>query len=204
MEPALREEPVVHSPQQGKAAAPSRGRAVFKFVFWLTASVGLFAYGWHAHASGQLTSWFYHRAAEDGYAVNADAFKDATAKNPATLAVTTSDRIDGLMAVKVKKGDLLPTNANGVIADKVIKAGKRASLEGNSLKVKVPWEIKDSKGFKYKDAFKHKGVETYPWAAVWNVLMVIGLGLALGFLAEGFTDVLGVRLEKIKHFEGGH
>jgi hypothetical protein len=203
MEPALRRSPDVESSQPGPgAAAPSRGRAVFKFVFWLTVAIGLFAYAWQTHASGQLAAWYYHRAAEDGYAVDADAFKNATPKNPALLAITTSDRIDGLMAVKVKKGDLLPKNANGVITADVIKAGKRVQLEGDVLRVKVPWEIKQSKGFKYKDAFKHKGVETYPWGAVWNVVMVIGLGLALGFLAEGFTDVLGMRLEKIRHFEG--
>lgn len=177
---------------------------MFKFTFWLAVAVGLFAYAWHCHTSGQLAAWYYHEAAANGYAVNADAIKDATPQKPALLAITTASRIEGLMAVKVKKGDRLPANANGVITDDVIKSGKRVALEGSALKVKVPWEIKQSKGFKFKDAFKHKGVETYPWGAAWNVVMVVGIGLALGFLAEGFTDMLGMRVEKIKHFEGGH
>lgn len=204
MEPALRQEPIGHDPQPVGRPAHARGRAVFKFVFWLGTAIGLFTYAWYCHSSGQLAAWYYHQAAADGYAVDADAFKNASPQRPALLAITAGDRIDGLVAVRVKKGDLLPKNANGVITDDIVKAGKRVNLEGASLKVKVPWELKQSKGFKFKDAFKHKGVETYPWGAVWNVLMVIGLGLALGFLAEGFTDMLGMRVEKIKHFEGGH
>lgn len=204
MEPALRHEPKAHTPQPSGGAAPSRGRAVFKFVFWLSVATGLFVYAWYCHSSGQLAAWFYHEAAANGYAVNADLMKDATPQKPALLAITDTKRIDGLVAVRVKKGDLMPANANGVITDDVVKSGKRVALDGTSLKVKVPWEMKQAKGFKFKDTFKHKGVETYPWGAVWNVVMVIGLGLALGFLAEGFTDMLGMRVEKIKHFEGGH
>jgi hypothetical protein len=45
-------------------------------------------------------------------------------------------------------------------------------------------------------------VETYPVAAIYNVLLVIGLSISLGFMAEGFTDLLGVRIDKIQHFEG--
>jgi len=40
------------------------------------------------------------------------------------------------------------------------------------------------------------------WGAAWNVAMTLGIGLALGFMAEGFTDLLGIKLEKIRHFEG--
>jgi hypothetical protein len=62
--------------------------------------------------------------------------------------------------------------------------------------------MEQAKGFKFKDTFKHKGVETWPWAAVWNVAIVFILGLALGLMAEGFTDMLGLRLEKIQHHTG--
>jgi ABC-type dipeptide/oligopeptide/nickel transport system permease subunit len=48
----------------------------------------------------------------------------------------------------------------------------------------------------------HKGIQTNPWAAVWNVVMVITIGLSLGFMAEGLTDALGMRFEKISHFQG--
>ena len=85
---------------------------------------------------------------------------------------------------------------------KILKEGKRATLEGNHVKVTVPWEIQQAKGFKFKDTFKHKGIETDPWAAVWNVFMVLALGLSLGFMAEGFTDLLGWKIKKIEHF--GH
>src|SRR6266508_4517191 len=105
MEPALRQSP--ESPQPDRKAAPSRGRAVIKFLFWLSAAIGLFAYAWHAHSSGQLAAWYYHEAAANGYAVNADAFKDATPQKPALLTITTSGRIEGLMAVRVKKGHRL-------------------------------------------------------------------------------------------------
>ena len=59
--------------------------------------------------------------------------------------------------------------------------------------------MKEAKGFKFKDTFKHKGVETWPWSGVWNVLIVALLGLSLGLMAEGFTDMLGLKLEKIQH-----
>jgi hypothetical protein len=61
--------------------------------------------------------------------------------------------------------------------------------------------VKESKGFKFKDTFKHKGIETWPWVGVWNVLIVALLGVSLGLMAEGFTDMLGLRLEKIRHNE---
>ena len=126
----------------------------------------------------------------------------ATAESPAVLEIGPFTELDGLQAVRVKKGDRLPANANGVIPEEVLKAGKRAALVGDQIRVTVPWEIQEAKGFKFKDTFKHKGIETNPWAAVWNVVMVIALGLSLGFMAEGFTDLLGIKLEKIHHFEG--
>lgn len=187
-------------------AAQSRGRAAVKFVFWTTLALGLGVYVVHHHRTGKLASWFYHTAAEDGYAVNADSFKDASASAPAYLKVVRQDRIEGLVAVAVKKGERLPANTNGVIATRVLEQGKRAALvsdaAGQQIRMMVPWKIETAKGFKFKDTFKHKGIKTYPWAAVWNVVIVILIGLALGFMAEGLTDLLGIRLEKIRHFEG--
>lgn len=66
----------------------------------------------------------------------------------------------------------------------------------------APWEIKESKGFKYKDTFIHKGIKTNPWSGLWNVALVIGLGLTLGLMAEGFTDMMGLKIKKIDHY--GH
>jgi hypothetical protein len=34
------------------------------------------------------------------------------------------------------------------------------------------------------------------------VALVIGLGISLGYMAEGATDLFGLKLEKIRHFEG--
>jgi hypothetical protein len=183
-------------------ARPSRTRAVIKFCFWTAMTVILVMTIVRAFTSGRMAGWYYHTAAAEGYAINADTFKSATKEKPATLQVGQYDRIDGLVAVPVKKGDRLPANCNGIITTDILKKGKRAMLAGSTITVLVPWEIQDAKGFKFKDTFKHKGIETYPWAAVWNVVMVLGLGLALGFMAEGFTDMLGMKLEKIRHFEG--
>jgi hypothetical protein len=99
----------------------------------------------------------------------------------------------------VAKGDRLPKNANGVISLAEIKTGKRVALDGQTIKVTVPWQIKESKGFKYKDTFKHKGIKTNPWSGAWNVAMVLCLGLSLGLFAEGLTDLMGMKIEKIDH-----
>ena len=78
------------------------------------------------------------------------------------------------------------------------------ALDGNTLKVMVPSTIKDSKGFKFRDTFMHKGIETDPWGGVWAVAFILVLGFSLGLMAEGFTDMIGYKLEKIKHYEGVH
>jgi hypothetical protein len=185
-----------------RMSAPPRSRSAIKFIFWTIVSAGFFLWVAHLHVSGRLAEWYYYSAADGGYAVNANEFYNATKENPAILEIGSYARIDGLQAVPVKKGDRLPLEANGIISDEQLESGKRASLQGNQIIVTVPWEIKESKGFKYKDTFKHKGIRTYPWAAPVNVVIVIGLGIALGYMAEGLTDLLGVKLEKIRHFEG--
>jgi len=181
---------------------PTRTRAVIKFLFWTAAAATLFVVVARSYSSGQMAAWYYYSAADEGYAVNANAFMDATKEHPAVLQVGSFAAIEGLQAVPVRQGDRLPANANGVILKKVVDDGKRARREGDAIVVTVPWKIEDAKGFKFKDTFKHKGIRTYPWAAVWNVAITLGLGLSLGFMAEGFTDLLGVKLEKIRHFEG--
>ncbi len=183
-------------------AGPSKHRARIKFVFWTAMSVICVGIVVRSHVTGQMAGWYYHTAALDGYAVNAKAFMHATAESPAFLEIGPFSQLDGLQAVRVGKGDRLPANANGIIPVEVLKAGKRASLVGDQIRVTVPWQMQDSKGFKYKDSFMHKGIQTNPWAAVWNVVMVIAIGLSLGFMAEGLTDALGMRFEKISHFQG--
>jgi hypothetical protein len=176
-----------------------RRRGIVKFVFWTVVAAVVMSLTVRSYVSGQMAEWFYYRAAVDGYAVNADSFKNATRSNPVTLQVATGTEIKGLVAVRVEKGDRLPRNTNGVIADQTIAKGRRAVLTGSTLEVLIPWEMKDAKGFKFKDTFKHKGVQTWPWSGVWNVLIVAMLGLSLGLMAEGFTDMLGLKLEKIQH-----
>ena len=176
-----------------------RRRGVVKFVFWMLVAAVVMTLTVRSYMSGQMGQWFYHRAAVSGYAVNADLFKDATKYNPAVLQVATGDEIGGLVAIRVEKGSRLPRNANGVIADQTVAKGRRAALAGSTLQIFIPWEMKDAKGFKFKDTFKHKGVETWPWSGVWNVIIVALLGLSLGLMAEGFTDMLGLKLEKIRH-----
>jgi hypothetical protein len=107
--------------------------------------------------------------------------------------------------VPVKKGERLPIKTNGIIGLTELTEGKKAVLEGTDrIKVFNPVEIKESKGFKFKDTFKHKGIKTNPWSGVWNVGIVLLLGLSLGLMAEGFTDMLGWRLPKSEHGEFGH
>ena len=177
----------------------TKTKGTIKFLFWLGVSVGLFYYAFHSYNTGQMVSWYYYKAKSDGYAIHSASFKTATKENPAMLQIGKFDKIEGLQAVEVKKGDRLPVNADGVIEKKVVKDEKRAKLEGEMIKVMVPSEIKDARGFKFRDTFKHKGVQTNPWSGVWNVGMVLFIGLALGLMAEGFTDILGMKIEKIVH-----
>lgn len=175
-------------------------RGVVKFIFWTVIAAAVIGVTARSYTSGQMAEWFYHRAAVSGYAVNVDAFPPgASQAQPALLQVTTGQELSGPVAIHVAKGERLPRNTNGVIADETVAKGRRVSLEGATLKVKIPWEMKEAKGFKFKDTFKHKGVETWPWSGVWNVLIVALLGLSLGLMAEGFTDMLGLKIEKIQH-----
>lgn len=179
----------------------AKTKGAIKFVFWLAVSVGLFYYAFHSYYSGQMVSWYYYKAGKNGYAVQTSYFRDASKESPAMLEIGSFEAITGLQAVPVKKGDRLPKNTDGIIDEEVLKKAKRATLEGGYIKVTVPKEIKEARGFKYKDSFKHKGVVTNQWSGVWNIGMTLLIGLALGLLAEGFTDVLGLKLDKIKHFE---
>jgi hypothetical protein len=177
-------------------------RGTIKFVVWTAASIALMWFAVNSYTSGQMARWYYYQSTVDGYAVNANAFKTASKEKPAVLAVGKFEEIKGLQAVPVKKGDRLPLQCNGIIGNDVLKDGKRAKLEGDKIVVTVPWQIKEAKGFKYKDTFTHKGIQTNPWSGVWNVAVVIGLGLCLGLMAEGFTDLLGWKIKKIEHY--GH
>ena len=185
-------------------AEASKTRGTIKFFFWIIVAAGLFYYAFHTYNSGQMVSWYYYKAAIDGYAVNADNLKNATQENPAMVQIGPFEKIDGLQAVPVKKGDRLPVNANGLITPDQLKKKERAVLEDKFIKVIMPVKIKEAKGFKYKDTFKHKGVKTNPWAAVWNVVMILVIGLSLGLTAEGFTDMCGFKLEKIDHHGATH
>ncbi|MBP1739302.1 MAG: hypothetical protein H6Q48_1595 [Deltaproteobacteria bacterium] len=141
-----------------------RGRAAFKFGFWLAVSVALFGYIIHSYTSGQMIQWYYYSASLDGYAVDANVSMSATKDKPVVLNIAKQDEVKGLVAIPVAKGDRLPRNANGVISLVELKSGKRAVLEGQTIKVTVPWQIKETKGFKFKDTFKHKGIRTNPWS----------------------------------------
>ncbi len=185
-------------------AEASRGRGAVKFVVWLAVALGLTGYFWAEYYNGNLVKAYYFKAKSDGWAVNAEAFKDASKDKPAILQIGSFENIEGLQAVPVKKGERLPTNTNGVIDKKTVDEGKRVTLDGTTLKVTVPSQVRESKGFKFRDTFKHKGIQTDPWGGVWAVAFILCLGFALGMTAEGFTDVCGYKLVKIKHYEGGH
>jgi hypothetical protein len=181
-----------------------RVRGTIKFIVWTLLSIGMIYFTWHSYDSGQMIEWYYYQSKSDGYAINADRFKDATKEKPVVLEIAKVGEITGLQAVPVKKGDRLPKGCNGVITKKDLEEGKRVALVGETIKVSIPTQVKEAKGFKYKDTFKHKGVMTNQWSGAWNVTVVILLGLCLGLMAEGFTDMLGFKLKKIKHYEAAH
>ena len=185
-------------------AEASKTRGAIKFLVWTAIAAAIIVYFWVEYFNGNLVQAYYYKAKTDGWAVNADTFKDATKDKPAILQIGSFEKIEGLQAVPVKKGDRLPTNTNGIIDKKTVEEGKRVTLDGNTLKVTVPSQIKEAKGFKYRDTFMHKGIETDPWGGVWAVGFILALGLHLGLMAEGFTDMCGYKLEKIKHYEGAH
>ena len=139
-------------------------RGTIKFVVWTAVSAAVIIWFWAQYFNGTLLKQYYYKAKTSGWAVNAMAFNDATKNKPASLQIVQSDKIVGLQAVPVKKGDLLPANATGIIDEKTVKEGKRVALEGDILKVMIPSQIKESKGFAFRDTFTHKGVETDPWA----------------------------------------
>ena len=93
-------------------AEGSKTRGAIKFVFWGVVAAGLFYYAFHTYNTGQLVSWYYYKANENGYAVNADVLKGANKEKPAVLAIGAFQTIEGLQAVPVKKGDRLPVHAN--------------------------------------------------------------------------------------------
>lgn len=179
-------------------------RGTIKFVVWTAVSVSICVWFWAQYYNGTLLKQYYYKAKTSGWAVNATAFNEATKDKPAILQIGSFAKIEGLQAVPVKKGDLLPANATGIIDEKTVKEGKRVALEGNTIKVMIPSQIKESKGFAFRDTFTHKGVETDPWGAAWSVGFILVLGLALGSMAEGFTDMIGMKIAKIKHYEGVH
>jgi len=180
------------------------GKGAIKFFVWTAIALGIIGYFWTEYYNGNLVKAYYYKAKSTGWAINAEAFKDASKDKPAILQIGAFEKIEGLQAVPVTKGDRLPINTNGIIDKKTVDEGKRVVLEGNTLKVTVPSQIREAKGFKYKDTFKHKGIETSPWGGVWAVAFILCLGFALGMTAEGFTDMCGYKLEKIKHYEGAH
>ena len=112
----------------------TRHRGIVKFVFWTVVAAVVMTLTVRSYMSGQMAEWFYHRAAASGYAINADLFKDATKSKPATLQVTTGNEINGLVAIRVEKGDRLPRNTNGVIADTTVTKGRRAVLRRRRVK----------------------------------------------------------------------
>ena len=104
----------------------------------------------------------------------------------------------------MKKGDRLPTNTNGVIDEKTVEEGKRVTLDGNTLKVTVPSKSRKPKGSSTGTPSSTRGSKRYRGEGSGAVGFILALGFALGLMAEGFTDMCGYKLEKIKHYEGVH
>jgi hypothetical protein len=179
-----------------------RVRALVKFLFWVVATTVVVAYAINTYRSGQMVRWYYFQSKADGYAVNATAFQQATRENPISLIIGEYADVSGLRAVRVTKGSRLPEGANGVIDLATVEKGDRVRVDAGRLVVAVPWQIKEAKGFKFRDGFTHKNIRTNPLSGLWNLVMVGLVGLCLGFLAEGFTDLIGLEFQKIDHSVG--
>ena len=82
-------------------AEVKRGKAAFKFCFWLVASVALFGYIIYTYNSGQMIQWYYYTASLDGYAIDANQSMNATKDKPAVLSIRKQDQVDGLVAIPV-------------------------------------------------------------------------------------------------------
>ena len=178
---------------------PSRPRAALKFLGWLAAAASVFAYAIHTYTSGTMARWYYYEATADGYAVSAKHFAEATPERPASLIIGEFAALSGLQAVPVRAGQVLPRGATGVIGLDVLRAGTRVRVEGPRLVVLQPWQVGEAKGFTFREGFSHKNVRANPISGVWNLIMVMLMGLTLGFTAEGFTDLIGVRLRRSDH-----
>jgi len=177
----------------------SRVRAFVKLGFWTVATALVFAFAIYTYSSGQMASMYFHKAKANGYAINERSFANATVENPVALKVENVSEITGPQAVPVKQGDVLPKNATGVIDEGVVKEARRVALENGQLKVMIPTEVVSSKGLTTIETFRLKNIETNPAGGVWNLLVVMSMGLCLGLLAESFTDVLGIKVSKASH-----
>ncbi|MCX6543297.1 MAG: hypothetical protein NTV05_02660 [Acidobacteria bacterium] len=179
-----------------------RWRALIKFLFWAVATIVVGAYAINTYTSGQLVRWYYFESRADGYAVNTKGFEQATREQPVYLTIGAFSDVRGLRAARVTKGSRLPEGTNGVVDLATVDEGTRVRLDRGQLVVSVPWQIKEAKGFKFRDGFTHKNIRTNPYAGLWNLIMVGLVGLCLGFLAEGFTDLVGLKFQKIDHSVG--
>ena len=143
-------------------ADASTTRGAIKFIVSAAIVAALIAYLWVEYYNGTLISWYYYQAASDGWAINSDAFKNASKDEPASLEIGSFQKIEGLQAVPVKKGERLPPNTNGVIDEKTVQEGKRVTLEGNTLKVTVPYKLRTTAGFKVQGILQAQGYRNIP------------------------------------------
>ncbi len=138
-------------------AEASKTRGAIKFIVWAAIAVALIGYLWIEYYNGTLIGWYYYKAKSDGWAINSETFKDATKDKPAVLQIGSFDKIEGLQAVPVKKGDRLPTNTNGIIDKKTVTEGKRVTFEGNTLKVTVAEPSQGIQGIQIQGYFQAQG-----------------------------------------------
>lgn len=54
----------------------------------------------------------------------------------------------------------------------------------------------------YLEMFNWVGTDKAYMTVLYNLGLILGLGIVLGFLMEKITDLIGYEVGKIKHFEG--
>ncbi|MHB1416642.1 MAG: hypothetical protein ACYC1C_15450 [Chloroflexota bacterium] len=176
-----------------------RTRNLIKLAFWSLATAIVFGYAINTFVGGGLTGMYFYKAKADGYAIHYGTVENATPAQPVLLTVTDSSVVEGNQAVPVKKGDLLPANTSSVISQAEVEDGRRVKLEDGQLAVLIPWEVTTSHGVASKESLRNKNIETDPMGGVWNLVMVMLMGLCLGLLGESVTDVMGIKVKKTAH-----
>jgi len=178
-------------------AEVNRGKAAFKFCFWLVVSIALFAYVIHTYNSGQMIQWYYYTARSMVTPVNANGFMNATKEKPSCSVSGSRTRWTVWWRSRCPRGTGCQECEWRHFPDRN-QIGKKGRPGGEKVKVTVPWQIKETKGSstrtpsstRHQDQSLGRGLECGHGAPP---------GAVTRLLAEGLTDIMGLKIGKIQH-----